>query len=195
MVLRQWHALPLPDEKVPVWNPTVAARQRIPDADGLDTGDREWLLAWCDELEPQIAALTAAQPHVLAHGDARVGKLLRRGDGPVEWCDFDSTRFDPPHVDLAAAAVANIWFPDRHRGHEALARACGQDVTDDPNLACLPLRTRAGLRHRRRGAVAFCPRRRRRIPPATPRYQTPRPHHPLDPIRLPRPITIGLAKA
>ncbi|TQL75949.1 phosphotransferase family enzyme [Stackebrandtia endophytica] len=130
-LLRSWHALPAPGE-LPQWNPVEAARRRITDADGLDDGDRDWLLGRCDELEPRVAALTADHPECLVHGDAHLGNLIRRHDGRVVFCDFDSTCIGPPQADLTAVAAAEIWFDDRGGTHSALVRAYGHDVTTVP---------------------------------------------------------------
>lgn len=131
-LLRTWHALPAPDD-LSHWNPTCAARQRIADGEGLDEDDRDWLLTWCDELDPKIAALNARHPGRLIHGDAHIGNLLRRGDGRVVFCDFDSTCVGPPQADLAAVAAAETWFDERTGTHGALVRAYGSDVTEDPD--------------------------------------------------------------
>lgn len=132
IILREWHALPPPDG-LPQWNPTTAARHRIADAEGLSAKDRDWLLAWCDNLEPQIFNLNEKHPANLIHGDAHVGNLLQCPAGRIVFCDFDSTCLGPPQVDLAATAAAETWFDGRTGSQDTLASAYGYDVTTDPD--------------------------------------------------------------
>lgn len=135
-VLKDWHKLRAPDGLLPRWNPVVVSRQRLNDAEDLAAEDREYLLAWCDELEPRIEELNRRYPDSVVHGDAHVGNLLRDDSGRIILCDFDSTSLGPPQVDLAAVAAGEIWF-DQGGLHERLAAAYGYDVTTDPDWPLL----------------------------------------------------------
>jgi aminoglycoside phosphotransferase (APT) family kinase protein len=135
-VLKEFHGLPAPDFDLPHWDPIGTARKRIADAEALEDSDRKILLDWCDRLAPEVDALLRSSARTLIHGDAHVGNLLRQPDGRVILCDFDSTCFGPPGVDLAAVAAAEIWFPERGL-HERLSDSYGKDITTDPNWPVL----------------------------------------------------------
>ncbi|WBB78588.1 aminoglycoside phosphotransferase family protein [Micromonospora sp. WMMD882] len=130
-VLRAFHNLGAPQVPLPVWDPVGDARARIADAEALPDTDRRFLLDWCDRLEPRITALNQQSPPALVHGDAHVGNLLRRPDGPVVLCDFDATCLGPWQVDLVAVPVGEVRF-GRPGAHARLAAAYGYDVTTDP---------------------------------------------------------------
>ncbi|WP_330441189.1 aminoglycoside phosphotransferase family protein [Micromonospora sp. NBC_00821] len=136
LVLREFHALDVAPIALPAWDPVGDARRRLADAEGLDTNDRDFLVKWCDRLEPQLAALSHREEPKLVHGDAHVGNLLREASGRAVMCDFDATCIGPWQVDLAAVAVGEARFGGTglHRG---LASAYGYDVTSDQSWAVL----------------------------------------------------------
>jgi len=124
--LREFHSLPVPEFGLERWDPVAVARNRIADAQALEDDDRKVLLDWCDRLEPEVDALVEGSAHAVVHGDAHVGNLLRRPDGRVVFCDFDSTCLGPPGVDLSAVAASELWFKGDGR-HARLAASYGQD--------------------------------------------------------------------
>ncbi|GLY99819.1 aminoglycoside phosphotransferase family protein [Actinoplanes sp. NBRC 103695] len=130
-VLRRFHALGLPAFDLPAWDPIADARARIIDAEALGDGDRDYLLHWCDRLEPRLAAFAAANARSLMHGDAHPGNLLRRAGGPVLLCDFDATAAGPWQVDLVPAPASEGRF-GAGGAHAKLAAAYGYDITTDP---------------------------------------------------------------
>jgi aminoglycoside phosphotransferase (APT) family kinase protein len=130
--LHDFHNLGVPPFPLPPWDPVADARSRLADAEALADKDRDALLAWCDRLQPQIAALTAQLPSGLVHGDAHVGNLLRKPNSRVILCDFDATCVGPWQVDLAAIAVGQSRFGGVGE-HAALAESYGYDVTTDIN--------------------------------------------------------------
>lgn len=134
--LREFHALATPPFPLPRWDPVGDARRRIADADGLREGERDFLLGWCDRLQPQVTDLNGRSTAGLVHGDAHVGNLLRQPGHRVVWCDFDATCLGPWQVDLAAVAVGEARF-GRAGAHAALAAAYGHDVTTDPDWQLL----------------------------------------------------------
>jgi hypothetical protein len=134
--LREFHRLPAPDVDLPTWDPVGTARKRIADAEALEDNDRDVLLEWCELLDPGVQALVDASPGSLVHGDAHAGNLLRRPDGRVVFCDFDSTCIGPSRVDLAALAAGAIWFGASYE-HTRLARSYGYDITTDPDWPVL----------------------------------------------------------
>ena len=128
--LRHFHALGPPPFPLAAWDPIGDARRRLTDADGLSAEDRDYLVAWCDRLEPQVADLNQRAEQSLIHGDAHVGNLLRDASGGILLCDFDATCLGPWQVDLAAVAVGEARF-GKTGAHRALAEAYGYDVMSD----------------------------------------------------------------
>lgn len=135
-VLRAFHALGTPGWSLPAWDPVGDARARLADAENLGAADREYLLDWCERLEPRVAELDARSAGSLVHGDAHAGNLLRRADDRVVLCDFDATCVGPWQVDLVPAAVGEARF-GRAGAHRVLAEAYGYDVATDPDWALL----------------------------------------------------------
>jgi hypothetical protein len=130
-VLRQFHHLGTPPSPLPAWDPVGDARARLADAEALPETDRQFLLDWCDRLQPQINNLNREIGDRLVHGDAHAGNLLRRRDGQAVLCDFDATCVGPWQVDLVAVPVGEVRF-GRVGAHAELAAAYGYDVTTDP---------------------------------------------------------------
>jgi hypothetical protein len=56
-VLHQFHQLGRPPLPLPQWDPVGDARARLTDAEALSGDDREFLLGWCDRLQPRLAEL------------------------------------------------------------------------------------------------------------------------------------------
>ncbi|MEU6073309.1 aminoglycoside phosphotransferase family protein [Micromonospora sp. NPDC047074] len=135
-VLREFHALGLPPFPMPVWDPIHDARRRLADAEGINRNDRDFLLEWCDRLDPPITALNERTDPMLIHADAHAGNLLRYSSRRVVMCDFDATSAGPWQVDLAAVAVGEARFGGT-RAHRRLAKAYGFDVTSDPEWPIL----------------------------------------------------------
>jgi hypothetical protein len=129
--LRVFHGLETPPMNVPMWDPIGDARRRLVDAESLAHDHRQLIEAWCDRIEPAVAAFRDHSSKTLVHGDAHVGNLLRSPSGRVLLCDFDATCLGPWQVDLAAVAVGEARF-GRVGTYRALATAYGRDVTDDP---------------------------------------------------------------
>ncbi|WP_431880650.1 phosphotransferase [Micromonospora chalcea] len=128
--LRRFHALGPPSFPLATWDPIGDARRRLADADGLSADDHDYLAAWCDRLELQVADLNQRGEQSLVHGDAHVGNLLRDASRGILLCDFDATCLGPWQVDLAAVAVGEVRF-GKTGAHRALAEAYGYDVTSD----------------------------------------------------------------
>lgn len=129
-VLHEFHRLGAPSLPLPVWDPVSDARKRLADAEALNDTDRDFLLDWCQRLEPRVTALNE-RASGLIHADAHAGNLLHRHAGRVVLCDFDATCRGPWQVDLVATAVGEARF-GRPGVHHELARAYGYDVTTDP---------------------------------------------------------------
>jgi len=130
-VLRTFHELGSPPVPLPTWDPVGDTRARIKDSEGLADRDRDYLLSWCDRLEPRLQDYVAEQPTGLLHGDAIQANLLRGGDGRVLMCDFDGTCQGPRLVDLVPTPVNEARF-NRPGSHALLAAGYGYDVTTDP---------------------------------------------------------------
>ncbi|WP_433118158.1 aminoglycoside phosphotransferase family protein [Micromonospora sp. CA-246542] len=136
LALREFHALDPTPIALPAWDPVGDARRRLADAECLDPHDRDFLVKWCDRLEPQLVALNDREGPKLVHGDAHVGNLLRETSGRTVMCDFDATCIGPWQVDLAAVAVGEARFGGTGL-HEGLAAAYGYDVTSDQSWPVL----------------------------------------------------------
>ncbi|BCJ51815.1 aminoglycoside phosphotransferase [Actinoplanes sp. NBRC 14428] len=130
-VLRAFHRLGRPPFELPRWDPIGDARTRIFDAEALDKADRDYLLAWCDRLQPRLDAFANTAPSIPIHGDAHEGNLLRADDGRVLLCDFDATCVGPFQVDLVPPPANEARFGPTG-GHAKLADAYGYDVTTEP---------------------------------------------------------------
>lgn len=128
--LHAFHGLGIPPIPLPRWDPIGDARSRLTDAEGLDDDDRDYLLTWCDDLEPRLREFAASAPPGLVHGDAHEGNLLRDVSGRVLLCDFDATCTGPWQVDLAPAPANEARF-GAYGGHRTLAAAYGYDITQD----------------------------------------------------------------
>lgn len=136
VTLSAFHGLGTPPLRLPTWDPIGDARSRLDDAEGLTNGDRDYLLAWCDRLEPRLQEYAANIEPGLVHGDAHEGNLLRDVSGRVLLCDFDATCIGPWQVDLVPAPANEARF-DRTGGHSKLAAAYGYDITQDPSWPLL----------------------------------------------------------
>lgn len=136
VTLRALHSRGTPSLHLPRWDPIGDARSRLDDAEGLADRDRDYLLAWCDRLEPRLQQFAARVEPGLVHGDAHEGNLLRDGSGRVLMCDFDATCIGPWQVDLVPAPANEARF-GRTGGHRKLAAAYGYDITQDPSWGLL----------------------------------------------------------
>jgi aminoglycoside phosphotransferase (APT) family kinase protein len=136
VTLRGLHGLGLPPFELPTWDPIGDARTRIADAEALEEVDREFLLEWCDRLEPPLTDFLCSDEIGLVHADAHEGNLLRRTDGRVVLCDFDATCRGPWQVDLVPAPANEARF-GRTGGHRKLAAAYGYDITTDTHWPLL----------------------------------------------------------
>ncbi|MFI6779976.1 phosphotransferase family protein [Micromonospora sp. NPDC050276] len=134
--LREFHALGVPPFALPLWDPIGDARRRLADADGLGKPDRDFLVDWCDRLQPEVATLVKRGTQTLIHGDAYAGNLLRESSGRTVMCDFDATCVGPWQVDLAAVAVGEARFGGTGR-HRSLVTAYGIDITAEPSWPIL----------------------------------------------------------
>jgi hypothetical protein len=129
-VLREFHNLGAPGFPLPSWDPIGDARLRLADSEGLRDEDRNFLIGWCDRLEPEVVKLRDDAGRQLVHGDAHASNLLRESTDRIVLCDFDATCIGPWQVDLAANAVGEAHF-GRTASHAALAEVYGHDVTKD----------------------------------------------------------------
>ncbi|OHV40047.1 aminoglycoside phosphotransferase [Pseudofrankia sp. EUN1h] len=127
--LRRLHALAPPMPALPRWDPFDDVRRRMSDAEALPAADREFL----DELAGRVAAglrtVRYQLPTTVIHGDAHLGNLVRRPDGQVVLCDFDSVSIGPAEWDLVPVAVGTARFGYPSSWHAQLAAAYGADVT------------------------------------------------------------------
>jgi len=134
-LLRQVHELAPPDG-LTRWEPLVAVRARVADAEELTPSDRRFLLDRCAEVQDRLDTLDFPLTRGFVHGDAYPGNVLPGPDGPV-LCDFDSSCVGPPEWDLTPLAVGRERFGDPPSRYVEFAAAYGFDVTRWPGFAVL----------------------------------------------------------
>jgi hypothetical protein len=127
-ILRQLHSTRDAPAELPAWQPVESIRSRLAEAEGLDPGDHDFLVAACDEMEPAVDGLSYVLPTGFIHGDATVANLIPGPDGPVI-CDFDSAAVGPREWDLTPVAAGHLRFANRADNQSPLAEAYGFDIT------------------------------------------------------------------
>lgn len=127
-LLLKVHALPKPDIDLPNWAPLDAVRNRVGEAEALDPGDRDFLLARCDQVERKLAELEFGRPWRVVHGDAHLGNVIPSPAGPV-LCDFDSSGIGPPEWDMIPVAVGVVRFGEPVDTYRQMVDTYGLDVT------------------------------------------------------------------
>lgn len=135
-VLTRLHRLPIPDVRLPRWNPIADLRSRITGMRGWDRGDVEFLSRRCRVVESALAALDYPLPASVIHGDAHLGNLITTPAGPV-LCDLDTVCVGPREWDLVPLAVGQLRFARTADGHRQLADAYGFDITAWPGFSVL----------------------------------------------------------
>jgi len=103
-LLKQLHALPIPEFPIGVLDPFVRLPERIAGATTLTGDDRAWLHGRLIELKDAWSLRAAGLPHCVIHGDAWTGNVKRTAEGPV-WLDLERFSLGPPAWDLASTAV------------------------------------------------------------------------------------------
>lgn len=114
-LLRAVHAVPLPCQALPRWDPLTDFDNRVRHTTAMAAADRDFLLRRSAELAAAVVELTFPLPTAVLHGDAHVGNIIPGPDRPV-LCDFDSCAIGPPEWDLTPIAVSNVRF-DRPEAH------------------------------------------------------------------------------
>ncbi|MDT3445552.1 MULTISPECIES: phosphotransferase family protein [unclassified Pseudofrankia] len=127
--LRGLHALAPPRPALPRWDPLDDVRRRMSDAEALPAADRVFLEELVGRVEAGLRTVRYQLPTAVIHGDAHLGNLIRRPDGQVVLCDFDSVSIGPAEWDLIPLAVGATRFAYPPGSHTQLAAAYGVDVT------------------------------------------------------------------
>jgi len=127
--LRRLHAVTPPRPQLPRWDPLDDVRRRMSDAEALPAADRAFLEELAGRVAEGLRTVRYRLPPVVIHGDAHLGNLIRRPDGQVVLCDFDSVSIGPAEWDLVPVAVGTIRFGYPAARHAQLAAAYGLDVT------------------------------------------------------------------
>ncbi|MFD7119618.1 phosphotransferase enzyme family protein [Streptomyces sp. NPDC059922] len=104
-LLKQLHALPLPDFPIGRLDPFVRISDRI-DAATLPAPDRTWLHGLLTELRAAWAELPTGQPACVVHGDAWTGNVARPLDGgDAILVDLERCSQGAPEWDLISTAI------------------------------------------------------------------------------------------
>ncbi|MGW9031568.1 phosphotransferase family protein [Streptomyces sp. NPDC055722] len=129
-LLKQLHALPVPDLPLDQLDPFVRVSERIEAATSLPEEDRLWLRDRHAELREQWAHRSAGLPLCVVHGDAWVGNVARTAGGPV-LLDFERASIGPPEWDLVSTAVKMTTTGAVTRAeYSGFCAAYGMDVTE-----------------------------------------------------------------
>ena len=108
-LLRQLHALPLPEFDLAPLAPFVRLRERLAQARWLSDDDRRWLLQRLADLAERYTVLPPGLPWCAVHGDAWAGNVAVTEAGPV-LLDLERFAFGPPEWDLTGIAVSYTTF-------------------------------------------------------------------------------------
>ncbi|MEO1421201.1 MAG: aminoglycoside phosphotransferase family protein [Pseudomonadota bacterium] len=128
-LLRQLHALDVPDFDIGDIEPFVRVSERIGDAAFLSQDDRDWLLSLLERLTQEWLQLPSGRSRCVVHGDAWVGNCVLGEDGKAYLLDFERTSIGPPEWDLVSTAVRLIQGTISREQYRAYCEAYGVDVT------------------------------------------------------------------
>ncbi|MGI5142624.1 phosphotransferase family protein [Streptomyces sp. CA-106110] len=129
-LLKQLHALPVPDLPLDELDPFVRVGERIEAATSLPEEDRLWLRDRHAELREQWAHRPAGLRECVVHGDAWVGNVARTARGPV-LLDFERASIGPPEWDLVSTAVKMTTTGAVTRAeYREFSAVYGTDVTE-----------------------------------------------------------------
>ncbi|MEV7869600.1 aminoglycoside phosphotransferase family protein [Streptomyces sp. NPDC088124] len=105
-LLKQLHALPLPDFPIGRLDPFVRISERIDAATTLPAPDRAWLHGLLAELQAAWTELPMGRPECVVHGDAWTGNVARplNGDDAI-LLDLERCSQGPPEWDLVSTAI------------------------------------------------------------------------------------------
>ncbi|MFE9244955.1 aminoglycoside phosphotransferase family protein [Nocardiopsis sp. NPDC006938] len=105
-LLRELHALPIPDLELGKLDPLVRLPERIADASGhLPEDDLDWLSQRARRLRQEWDHLPAGRPWRVVHGDAWTGNVARCADGSIALMDLERCSLGPPEWDLVSTAI------------------------------------------------------------------------------------------
>ncbi|MFI1863721.1 aminoglycoside phosphotransferase family protein [Streptomyces jumonjinensis] len=137
-VLRQIHALPVPDGlDLGALDPFVRLAARIDGARTLSEDDRKWLHERREHLHAQWVTRPSGRPDCPVHGDAWFGNVVRTAAGRT-LMDLERFSVGPPEWDLVSTAVklttTGTITADEY---SEFCRAYGADVTEWEGYALL----------------------------------------------------------
>jgi aminoglycoside phosphotransferase (APT) family kinase protein len=105
-LLKQLHALPLPEFPIGSLDPFVRVSDRIDAAATLSASDRTWLHGLLTELRTAWDKLPTGLPECVVHGDAWTGNIARLLDGGgTVLLDLERCSQGPPEWDLVSTAI------------------------------------------------------------------------------------------
>lgn len=105
-LLRELHALDIPDLELGELNPFVRLPERIADASGLiPEDDLDWLSQRVWRLRQEWEHLPTGRPWSVVHGDAWTGNVAHCADGSIALMDLERCSLGPPEWDLVSTAI------------------------------------------------------------------------------------------
>lgn len=128
-VLRQLHALPVPDDPaLPELDPFRHLDARIAAASTLTAADRDWLQRHLADL--RRTPLAAGMPRCVIHGDAWAGNIVTTTAGVPLLIDLERVSVGPPEWDLVSTAIKYRSFGwVSAAGYQDFCDRYGHDVT------------------------------------------------------------------
>ncbi|AXG79230.1 phosphotransferase [Streptomyces paludis] len=105
-LLKQLHALPLPNFPIGHLDPFIRISDRIDAATTLSAPDRTWLHSLLTELRAAWTELPPGLPECVVHGDAWTGNIARPLNGAdAILLDLERCSQGPPEWDLVSTAI------------------------------------------------------------------------------------------
>ncbi len=126
-LLAAYHGTPDCPCDLEAFEPLTTSASRLAKAEGVDPGDREFLLARCADLTAQFEHLEFALPPGPIHGDAHTRNLLT-DHGQVVLIDFEAAAIGPREWDLLPTSIAVPRYGLPEERYQEFAAAYGFDV-------------------------------------------------------------------
>jgi len=126
-LLAQFHSLPDCPCELAAFDPLGTLEFRLANANGIASGDRDFLRDYCAELAEKLGHLEFALPPGPIHGDAHTSNLLT-DHGQVVLLDFEASAVGPREWDLMPTAIARERFGLAEDQYREFTGAYGFDV-------------------------------------------------------------------
>lgn len=135
-LLAAYHGTPDCPCVLETFEPLTTSTSRLARAEGVATGDRDFLQARCADLTGQFEHLEFALPPGPIHGDAHTRDLLT-DHGQVVLIDFEAAAIGPREWDLLPTSIAVPRYGLPEERYQEFAAAYGFDVRSWPGYLVL----------------------------------------------------------